>query len=161
MSYKITGLAINKNYENDFKELQEELGWNLEKQSEIDFETAISDRTEEGFCEVFFLEKGTLLFFTPKMRHEVFVLQNTNILNFTLLDMFMMYHINYYENGIEIRSLIDVNEKIIRDEGNKFDGEEYADEYSEIILRQIEVVIGKSLTDIEPSKKGIRYTFIK
>ena len=37
MGFNLSGLAINKNYENDFDHLQKELGWNLEKQSEIDF----------------------------------------------------------------------------------------------------------------------------
>ena len=29
MGFNISGLAINKNYENDFDSLQKELGWNL------------------------------------------------------------------------------------------------------------------------------------
>ena len=37
MGFNLSGLAINKNYENDFDHLQKELGWKLEKQSEIDF----------------------------------------------------------------------------------------------------------------------------
>jgi hypothetical protein len=31
MGFNISGLAINKNYENDFDSLQKELGWNLKK----------------------------------------------------------------------------------------------------------------------------------
>jgi hypothetical protein len=33
MGFNISGLAINKNYENYFDELKKELGWNLKKQS--------------------------------------------------------------------------------------------------------------------------------
>jgi hypothetical protein len=37
MGFNLSGIAINKNFEADFDYLQEKLGWNLEKQSEIDF----------------------------------------------------------------------------------------------------------------------------
>lgn len=62
MGFNISGLAINKNYEKDFDKLQEELGWNLKKESEISFESASSNWTEEGICNVYFTEKGTLMF---------------------------------------------------------------------------------------------------
>ncbi|NQX92925.1 MAG: hypothetical protein HRT74_12530, partial [Flavobacteriales bacterium] len=46
MGFNISGLVIDKNYEQDFDQLQEVLGWNLDKLSDIDFEKASMNLTE-------------------------------------------------------------------------------------------------------------------
>ena len=43
MGMNISGIAINKNYENDFENLAKSLRWKLKKQAEIDFGTAVSN----------------------------------------------------------------------------------------------------------------------
>ncbi|PKB42494.1 hypothetical protein AX016_0661 [Cellulophaga sp. RHA19] len=161
MGFNISGLAINKNYENDFEKLQEELGWNLEKQSEIDFETASSNWTEDGICDVYFSEKGTLLFISMDMCAESWVLKNNNTLTFALSETSMAFNINYCENGIERRSIMEVNDERMQDEGEKLSIEDKSEDTSEIIWNQIEVVIGKRFWDIEPDEKAIRYVFGK
>ena len=161
MGFNISGLAINKNYEKDFDQLQKELGWNLEKQSEIDFETASSNWTEDEICNVYFSEKGTLIFIGMDMCNESFPLKNDNTLTFALSETSMAFNINYCENGIEKRSIMEVNEERMTDEGDKLEVEEKSEDTSEIIWNQIEVVIGKRFWDIEPNEKAIRYVFTK
>lgn len=161
MGFNISGLAINKNYENDFDSLQKKLGWNLERQSEIDFETASSNWTDDGICDVYFSEKGTLLFISMDMCAESWALNNDNILTFALSETSMAFNLNYCENGIEKRSIMEVNDEKMLDEGEKLRIEEKSEDTSEIIWNQIEVVIGKRFWDIEPDEKAIRYNFIK
>ena len=161
MAFNISGLAINKNYENEFVELQKELGWNLEKQSEIDFETASSNWTEDGICDVYFTEKGTLIFMSMDMCAESWSLKNDNTLTFALSETSMAFNINYNENGIEKRSIMEVNDERMQDEGEKLGIEDKSEDTSEIIWNQIEVVIGKRFWDIEPNEKAVRYVFGK
>lgn len=161
MGFNISGIAINKNYEKEFDQLQRELGWNLEKQSEIDFETASSNWTEDGICNVYFTEKGTLMFIGMDMCAESFLLKNDNALTFALSETSMAFNINYCEKGIEKRSILEVNEERMIDEGDKLEVEEKSEDTSEIIWNQIEVVIGKRFWDIEPNEKAIRYLFTK
>lgn len=159
MGFNISGLAINKNYENNFDQLQEELGWNLEKQSEIDFETASSNWTNDGICDVYFSKKGTLLFINMDLCTESYRLKNDNTLTFALSESSMAFNVNYCENGVEKRAIMEVNDERIQDEGNKLEIEEQSEDTSEIIWNQIEVVIGKRFWDIEPNEKAIRYIF--
>lgn len=161
MGFNISGLAINKNYEKDFKELQKELGWNLEKLSDIDFETASSNWTDDGICNVYFSEKGTLLFMSMDMCTESFPLKNVNTFTFALSETTMAFNINYCENGIEKRSIMEVNDERMQDDGEKLEVEGKSEDTSEIIWNQIEVVIGKKFWDIEPDEKAIRYVFSK
>ncbi|MCD8406286.1 hypothetical protein LNI90_04965 [Tenacibaculum dicentrarchi] len=161
MGFNISGLAINKNYENEFIELQKELGWNLEKQSEIDFETASSNWTKDGICDVYFTEKGTLMFISMDMCAESWSLKNDNTLTFVLSETSMAFNINYNENGIEKRSIMEVNDERMQDEGEKLGIEDKSEDTSEIIWNQIEVVIGKRFWDIEPNEKAVRYVFGK
>jgi hypothetical protein len=161
MGFNISGLAINKNYENQFDELQKELGWNLEKQSEIDFETASSNWTEDGICDVYFTEKGTLIFISMDMCAESWSLKNDNTLTFALSETSMAFNINYSENGVEKRSIMEVNDERMQDEGKKLGVEDISEDTSEIIWNQLELVIGKRFWDIEPNEKAVRYIFGK
>ncbi len=159
MGFNISGLAINKNYESEFEQLQKELGWNLKKQSEINFETASSNWTEDGICDVYFSEKGTLLFISMDMCTESFELKEDNTLTFALSENSMAFNLNYCEKGIEKRSIMEVNGERMQNEGKKLDVEDKSEDTSEIIWNQIEVVIGKRFWDIEPDEKAIRYVF--
>jgi len=161
MGFNISGLAINKNYESEFDQLQKELGWNLEKQSEINFETASSNWTEDGICDVYFSKKGTLLFISMDMCAESWGLKNDNTLTFALSETSMAFNINYCENGVEKRSIMEVNDERMQDEGDKLAIEAKSEDTSEIIWNQIEVVIGKRFWDIEPDEKAVRYVFTK
>ena len=161
MGFNISGLAIKKNYEQEFDKLQQELGWNLEKQSEIDFETASSNWTEDGVCNVYFSENGTLIFIGMDMCTDSFPLKNDNTLTFALSETSMAFNINYCENGIEKRSIMEVNEDRMTDEGKKLEVEEKSEDTSEIIWNQIEKVIGKRFWDIEPDEMALRYVFSK
>ncbi|WFO14740.1 hypothetical protein M601_012375 [Cellulophaga baltica 4] len=101
MGFNLSGIAINKNFEADFDYLQEKLGWNLEKQSEIDFETASSNWKDEGICDVYFSEQGTLLFISMDRCTESFSIENQNVLTFALSETSMAFNIIYTENCIE------------------------------------------------------------
>ena len=160
MGFNISGLAINKNYENDFDSLQKELGWNLKKETEIDFETASSNWKDDGICDVYFSENGTLLFISMEMCTESFPLKNDNSLTFALSETSMAFYINYCENGIEKRLIMEVNDERMQDEGEKLGVENTAEDTSEIIWNQLEVVIGKRFWDIEPDEKATRYLFV-
>lgn len=161
MGYNISGIAINRNYKNDFESLQHQLGWNLEKNSEIDFETASSNWTEAGICNLHFTENGTLIFIDMEMCEESFKLKNDNVLTFALSETSMVFNINYTENGIEKRSIIEVNEERIQDTGNELTVEKDSEDTSEIIWNQIEVLLGKRFWDIDLEEKSFSYIFKK
>ena len=159
MGYNISGLAINKNYENDFEKLQQDLGWNLEKDAEIDFETASENWTEEGICNVYFSEKGTLIFLNMDMCSESYPIKDANTLTFALSETVMAFNLNYCENGIEKRSIIEVDDERMQDEGEILDVEATSEDTSELIWNQIEVVLGKRFWDIELEEKATRFIF--
>ena len=161
MGFNLSGLAISKNYETEFDNLQKELGWNLEKQSEIDFETASSNWKDDGICDVYFSTKGTLLFISMDMCTVPWPLKKDNTLTFVLSETSMAFNLNYCENGIEKRSIMEVNGRRMNDEGEKLEVENKSKDTSEIIWNQIEVVIGKRFWDIAPNEKSVRYVFAK
>ncbi|QXP60843.1 hypothetical protein [Olleya sp. HaHaR_3_96] len=161
MGFNLSGLAINKNYESEFEDLQKQLGWTLEKQSEIDFETASSNWTDDGICDVYFSEKGTLLFLSMDMCTASWGLKTNNTLTFALSETAMAFNIKYSENSVEKRSIMEVNGEKMEDEGQKLDVEANSEDASEIIWNQLEAVLGKRFWDIEPDEKATRYVFGK
>ena len=161
MGFNISGIAIDKNYESEFKNLQKEFGWTLEKQSEINFETASSNWKDEGICDVYFSEQGTLLFISMDMCADSWSLKADKTLTFALSETSMAFNISYCENGIEKRAIMEVEGNRMSDEGDKLEVESKSVDASEIIWNQLEVIMGKRFWDIDPSEKAIRYLFSK
>ena len=159
MGFNISGLVINQNYQENFEELQNKLGWNLKKGEEVDFETASLNWKEENICDVYFTKNGTLLFLNMDLCTNSYKIENVNALTFALSETSMAFNLNYCENGIELRSIMEVNDERITDEGVKLEVEEKSEDTSEIIWNQIEVVLGKRFWDIELDEKAFRYYF--
>lgn len=161
MGFNLSGLAINKNYSNEFDSLQKELGWTLQKESEINFETASSNWKDDGICDVYFSENGTLLFLSMDMCTESWPLKNSKSLTFALSETSMAFMILYCENGIEKRTIMEMDGNRVQDKGEKLEVENRSEDTSEIIWNQIEAVLGKRFWDIEPHEKAVRYRFVK
>ncbi|WP_165749543.1 hypothetical protein [Cellulophaga sp. Z1A5H] len=159
MGFNLSGIAINKNFEADFDYLQGKLGWNLEKHSEIDFETASSNWKDEEICDAYFSEQGTLLFISMDRCTESFSVENQNVLTFALSETSMAFNIIYTENCIEKRSIMQVEDHRMHDEGEKLAVESTSEDPSEIIWNQMGVVLGKPFWDIAPDAKATRYIF--
>lgn len=162
MSFSIFGIAINKNYENNFEELQKGLGWQLKKESIIDLETASENRKEEGIVDVYFSQKGTLLFLPAELMDSIenWFLRDINQLTFSIDDNMMHFLLKYYERGILKRSIMDFDGELI-ETGAPFSFEEESDETMEIILELIKEMIEIDLWEVwetaELEKKVIRY----
>ncbi|PCI94685.1 MAG: hypothetical protein COB15_13595 [Flavobacteriales bacterium] len=161
MGFNISGLAINKNYENNFEDLQKELGWNLERQSEINFETASSNWKDEGICDVYFSDQGTLIFINMDMCTDTYGVKSDNILTFTLSETSTAYIIVYTENNIEKRSIMEVNGDRMTNKGERLEVEDKSEDAPDIIWNQVEFLLGKPFLDIDPNEKAVRYIFTK
>lgn len=160
MGFNVSGLVINKNYRDNFESLRKELGWTLKKEGEISFEEASANWKDDGICDVYFSEKGTLLFISMDMCVESWGLKNANTLTFALSETSMAFNMNYCENGILKRSIMEVDGDRMGDEGEKLAVEEKSEDISEIIWNQMEVVLGKSFWSIDPGDKAERYLFV-
>lgn len=161
MGFNISGLVISKNYQNNFEQLQEELGWNLVKEDEINFETASSNWKDNDVCDVYFSDKGTLLFIGMDRCVESWALKDANTLTFALSETSMAFNLNYCENGVLKRSIMEVEDNRITEEGDKLDVEAKSTDTSEIIWNQIDVVLGKEFGAIDLNEKAIRYRFVE
>jgi len=159
MGFNLSGLVINKNYKNKLEELQEELGWKLTRKEEINFEQASSNWKENGICDIYFSEQGTLLFISIDKCAQSWGINNANTLTFALSETSMVFNINYCENGIEKRSIIEIEGNRIEDEGEKLKVEEISEAASEIIWNQIEALLGQPFWDIDLEEKAERFMF--
>lgn len=161
MGFNVAGLAINKSFKDNFEELQSELGWSLEKQGDIDFETACSSFKDDGTCDVYFSENGTLLLLSFEDVLGSWKMKNANTLTFALSEVSMAFNLSYCENGVEVRSIMEAEDERFADSGEELEIESQSEDTSEIIWNQMGVVLGKSFWEIEPDEKVERYTFVK
>ncbi|MBE8727316.1 hypothetical protein [Flavobacterium hungaricum] len=159
MGFNFSGIAINKSYKDNFEELQEELGWTLEKTEDIDFETASANWKDEGICDVSFSDTATLLFVSMDLCTRMHYLENANVFTFALSETSMAFYIGYTENGEEKREIMEVEGDRMTDDGEPLTAEENQDDTSEIIWNQIGVVLGEDFWERAHDEKAYRYVF--
>ncbi|MDF7817317.1 hypothetical protein P1X15_06905 [Runella sp. MFBS21] len=160
MGFNISGIATNINFNNNLIELQKQLGLTLSFIEEINFEKASENWKEEEVCDIYFSEKGTLLFINMDLCVEPWSIENGDTLTFALSETSMAFNLNYCEGRKLRRSFMAMNDSIMSDEGEKLKVEENTSDASEIIWKQLDVVLGKSYWNIEPFEKAHRYKLV-
>jgi hypothetical protein len=160
VGYNVSGLVVNKNYQDNFDELQKELGWTLKKEEDINFETASSNWKDDGICDVYFAESGTLMFISMDMCVESWGIKNANTLTFALSETSMAFNFNYSENKVLKRSIMEVGDNRMTEKGEKLEMEDNSEDTSELIWNQMEVVLGISFWSIKPEERAVRYHFV-
>lgn len=159
MGHNISGIAFNKNFENNVEELSKLLGVYLQNENEIIFEEASENWKEEGYFDVYFSKNGTLVFANIDYCLEPYSYEETNILTFALSETSMTFNIGYTENNVLIRSIMKVNDDILDEEGEPLQCEiDNEDDMTETIFDQIGEVIGIHFYEIELDEKAYRFT---
>lgn len=159
MGFNISGLVINKNYENNLDDLQQKLGWSLQKVEDINFETASENWKEPNICDVYFTETGTILFLGMDKCMESYPIEDVNTLSFILSEVSMSFNLNYCENGINKRSFMATEGMKVMEEGEELDAEHKNDDLSEVIWEQIGIVLGIPYMEIDLGANATRYHF--
>jgi len=157
MGHNISGIAINKNFENNTDELSRLLGVELKLDKEIDFEDASENWKEEGYFDVYFSKKGTLVFANIDYCLEPYSHKENNILTFALSETSMTFNIGYTENGQVVRSIMKVNDEVLDEEGEPLKSEIDNEDMTEAIFDQIGEVIGIHFYEIELEEKAYRF----
>lgn len=157
MGHNISGIAINKNFENNIEELSRFLGVELQLDKEIDFEDASENWKEEGYFDVYFSKNGTLVFANIDYCLEPYSNKENNILTFALSETSMTFNIGYTENGEVVRSIMKVNDEVLDEEGEPLQCEIDNEDMTEAIFDQIGEVIGIHFYEIELEEKAYRF----
>ncbi|MDR3287522.1 MAG: hypothetical protein LBT27_08775 [Prevotellaceae bacterium] len=161
MGFNLSGIVINKNYKENIEFVEKEFDWNLEFIEEIAFEVASENWKEEGLCDIYFSEHGTMIFLNMDMCIDSWSTQNDNVLTFALSETSMAFNLEYCEKKENLRSIMEVGGKKMSEEGDKLPVEETLSDISEIIWEQIGIVLGKSFWKIAPEEKAYRYKLLK
>lgn len=157
MGFNIAGIAINANMEDNITELSNILGENLVLDSEIDFETASENWKEEGIFDVYFGDRGTLVFGNTEVLDDDFKAPKLEVFTFAISESSMLFAFTHSENNKVLRAVMNVEGEMVDEYGDELDVEEDHDDISEVIWKQISNVLGESYWKIEPDAKAYRY----
>lgn len=158
MGFNISGIVINKNLKTETEELSKILNFDIEFDKEIDFETASENWKDEGIVDIYFGERGTLIFVNEDLcLNEGYPYPATNVFTFAMSETSMAFIFSYNENQNNIRYKMEVNGEIIDESGIKLKKEDENNDISEVILNQLSEVLGKSFRNIEAGEKAYRF----
>ncbi|MEH0155076.1 hypothetical protein V6R21_13100 [Limibacter armeniacum] len=156
MGFNIAGVVINKNYKDNLNQLNEDMGLDFSKAEEITFEVASSNWKEEGICDAYFCEMGTILF----MNHEnclegTSITNGINVFTFAMSEVTMTFLFSYYEGELLVREFMAHEGEKENELGEPLPSEAGTDE-SGATFNQIGAVLGKSFWDIDLAEKAYR-----
>lgn len=160
MGFNMSGLAINKNYKNNLKELEEQFNWKLEFVEEVSLETASENYKPDNLADVYFLEQGTLLFLNARFCTEPLSLPNSNTLTFIFNESSMIFSFNYCEKKTLTRSFLQQGNRMIFECGEKLNTELPNKEPYRIIWDHMGEVIGTHFFNIPLDEKAFRYKLL-
>lgn len=159
MGFNITGIVVNKNYDNKIEELGNSLGLKLTFEKEVSFEEASSNWKEYGVCDIYFAENGTLLFFSMERLLWGQRIENQNVLSFKYSETSMEFGLKYFEGFENRRSIKESNGVIKLQKGNPLPEEATNAETSELIFAKIADVLGQKFWDIDFASIAFRYKY--
>jgi hypothetical protein len=161
MGFNLSGIVISKNYKDNVSELQEQLGLNLELDKEISFLEASANWKDREICDIYFGEQGTVLFVSmDRCVDECWCIEDGNTLTFALSETSMAFSFSYYEANKLVRAFMEVEGQRLSEEGEKLPIEETEDDSSEIIWRQLGVVLGQTFWSVNQDEKAFRYNIV-
>jgi len=161
MGFNISGLVIDKNYENDIEKIGDILGEKLVFDEKVDFEIGSENWKDDNYCDIYFSEKGTLVFISMERAAFDFNIENQKAFSFVLSEMTMTFAVNYTDNEKMIRSFAETEDGVKHQEkGEKLTFENTESDVSELIHHLIEKTLGKTFWSIDVEEKCFRYKFV-
>jgi hypothetical protein len=161
MGFNISGVAISKNYQEDFESLKKQYGWNLEGPVEVSFETASANWTEDDVCNVYYTENGTLIFLSMERAYDGMPLDDANTMSFCYSEMSMTFALNYYEGKVSKRTILETEGDRKDEDGDPLSVEAEGVSTDAALMDQMEILLGKNFFQIDPSEKAYQYKFVR
>jgi len=158
MGLNISGIVINKNYNNNLSEIETILGQKLVFEKEVIFEEALENWKEDSYCDIYFSKKGTFILLSMEIGGFDFYAKDQVAFSFVLSEMTMMFCVNYTQNDELKRSIME-SEELNEDSGEPFEFEKSEEDKSSLIYHLIENTLGESFYDIDLEAKCFRYKF--
>lgn len=158
MGLNISGLVIDKNYEENLTELASIIGQKLVFEREVLFEEALESWKEDSYCDVYFSNNGTFVLLSMELGGFDFYAENQTAFSFVFSEMTMMFTVNYTKSNELLRYKMESDE-INEDEGEPLDFEKDEKDTEGLIYHLLGKTLGESFDDIDLEAKCIRYTF--
>lgn len=159
MGFNISGLIISKNYKENLSELEEILGEKLVFDKEVIYETGSENWKEDNYCDIYYSEKGTLIFLSMERGGFEFYAKDSDTFSFVLSEMSMTFAINYVKEGKLVRSIVESEDNIMQNDGEQLEFEKSENDKSELIYYLFERLLGESFHEIDLEAKCYRYRF--
>lgn len=159
MGFNISGIAINKNYKDKLPEPARSIDLSLAFDSEITYEEAAGNWKEDGICDIYFSDKGTLLFLPMDNCTDGYAVKGQTVLTFALSETSMAFNLNYYKNDRFVREAMEFDGDRVTDEGDPLPQENEEINVSGLAFQLIQEILGQKIEEIDLEARAYRYAF--
>jgi len=157
MGLNISGLVLNKNYQDNVAELAHILGEEFLKEETIVFDDACESWKGDDYCDVYFSDKGTFVFLSMEKGGFEFCVNDLDTFSFVLSESTMMFCFNYTQNGELVRSYFESEDELQEDEGTPLPIEQSEEDKSEVIFHLIHELLGEDFHEIDLEANCTRF----
>lgn len=157
MGFNFTGIAIDKNFDNDPNKVVQHLGLPLKFVENVIFETGSSNFKESKYLDLFITDKGTIIYSAEPFDLKSSQSKGCQVLEFTVSETAMAFHFGLSRNGEKIREIMVHEDNIMQSYGDKLQIENTESDPFELIQKQIEILTGINFNSVDLSTQGFRY----
>lgn len=161
MGFNISGVVASKNLQNELSVLENELGYKLVLEGEVDFETASLNWKDDDICDIYYGKFGTIVFLSYEHCMEGYSIDRLNTLTFAYSETSMTFCFSYFANGEFRRSIMEADGAIVSSQGKSIDIEFTPIETSDLIWHLIDSTLGEGYGSIDLGAKAYRYRMVK
>lgn len=160
MGFKVSGIAIDKNYQDNLQELADILEVNLDRESaeEVIFERAFQSYADGVLTDyelyIYFCPTGTLVFGSENFTIKSYSIENQKCASFILLESQGMISLQVTKDEEPIRTIIETG-GMLDDEDT---GEPLEEDNGSEVFGAIKYVLGKSYFDIDLEEPVLHFT---
>jgi|GEM_PF-2315753 len=156
MGFNIAGIVINNNYDKDISKLATALTWGIEVQEEITFEEASKNWTPDGQFNVYFSEKGTMIFFPHDWAVDQNQPQGVKSLCYAYSATAMTFIFSYLDERGNYRFFLEGENGRQLEEGEPIEQEKAFPTADGLIFEMIDVVLDENWHDYDFGDKAYK-----
>jgi len=149
MGFNIAGLVINHNFKKDIPTLANALNWKLKIAETVTFAEA-SKNWLTDHINVYFGEKGTLIFFPHEWAMNKYHVKGHDSLCFAYSEETMAFLLSHMDANDNYRSFIEMEGKRNLEEGIELEMESTIEDASELIMVMIDKTLGENWQEVIP-----------
>ena len=158
MEYNFSGIAINKNFEDNIIDLQNDLGLKLDYIGKLSANNVFDKYIDEDSAYILFHKRATLILLHPNLIKKDYFIRIRKTLTFSFNQSQNNIYLKFFDSKYPKRTLDIVGGNKQVDEGSEFYFENECETQQDIFWRKLQDILGYNIQKLDSDSLFSKYS---